>query len=47
MFSSYKKERSESDKALMEQSEKLQEQVSDQRFQNAKISTQLEFTSKR
>eukprot|EP00063_Salmo_salar_P003667 XP_013978502.1 PREDICTED: nucleoprotein TPR-like isoform X2 [Salmo salar] len=47
VFSSYKKERSESDKALMEQSEKLQEQVSDQRFQNAKISTQLEFTSKR
>uniref|UniRef100_A0A8C8HYA9 Nucleoprotein TPR n=1 Tax=Oncorhynchus tshawytscha TaxID=74940 RepID=A0A8C8HYA9_ONCTS len=47
VFSSYKRERSESDKALMEQSEKLQKQVSDQRFQNAKISTQLEFTSKR
>uniref|UniRef100_A0A673YP51 Nucleoprotein TPR n=1 Tax=Salmo trutta TaxID=8032 RepID=A0A673YP51_SALTR len=47
VFSSYKRERSESDKALMEQSEKLQEQVSDQRIQNAKISTQLEFTSKR
>uniref|UniRef100_A0A4W5PL87 Nucleoprotein TPR n=1 Tax=Hucho hucho TaxID=62062 RepID=A0A4W5PL87_9TELE len=47
VFSSYKRERAESDKALTEQSEKLQEQVSDQRFQNAKISTQLEFTSKR
>uniref|UniRef100_A0A8C7L2W0 Nucleoprotein TPR n=1 Tax=Oncorhynchus kisutch TaxID=8019 RepID=A0A8C7L2W0_ONCKI len=47
VFSSYKRERSESDKTLMEQSEKLQKQVSDQRFQNAKISTQLEFTSKR
>uniref|UniRef100_A0A8C7PLX2 Nucleoprotein TPR n=1 Tax=Oncorhynchus mykiss TaxID=8022 RepID=A0A8C7PLX2_ONCMY len=47
VFSSYKRERSESDKALMEQSEKLQKQLSDQRFQNAKISTQLEFTSKR
>uniref|UniRef100_A0A4W5NNT2 Nucleoprotein TPR n=1 Tax=Hucho hucho TaxID=62062 RepID=A0A4W5NNT2_9TELE len=47
VFSSYKKERSERDKALAEQTEKLQEQVSDQRSQNAKISTQLEFTSKR
>ncbi|XP_036824391.1 nucleoprotein TPR isoform X8 [Oncorhynchus mykiss] len=47
VFSSYKRERSESDKALAEQTEKLQEQVSDQRSQNAKISTQLEFTSKR
>ncbi|XP_031689393.1 nucleoprotein TPR isoform X5 [Oncorhynchus kisutch] len=47
VFSSYKRERSESDKALAEQTEKLHEQVSDQRSQNAKISTQLEFTSKR
>eukprot|EP00063_Salmo_salar_P049678 XP_014024513.1 PREDICTED: nucleoprotein TPR-like isoform X3 [Salmo salar] len=47
VFSSYKRERSESDKALAEQTEKLQQQVSDQRSQNAKISTQLEFTSKR
>ncbi|XP_045063646.1 nucleoprotein TPR-like isoform X2 [Coregonus clupeaformis] len=47
VFSSYKRERSESDKALAEQTEKLQEQVSDQRSQNAKISTQLEFASKR
>ncbi|CAB1324105.1 unnamed protein product [Coregonus sp. 'balchen'] len=47
VFSSYKRERAESVKALAEQSEKLQEQVSEQRSQNAKISTQLEFTSKR
>lgn len=37
----------ESEKALMEQNEKLQEQLSDLRSQNAKISTQLEFASKR
>ncbi|XP_071342326.1 translocated promoter region b, nuclear basket protein isoform X2 [Trachinotus anak] len=47
VFSTYKKERVESDKALMEQSERLQEQLSDLRSQNAKISTQLEFASKR
>uniref|UniRef100_A0A673VX18 Nucleoprotein TPR n=1 Tax=Salmo trutta TaxID=8032 RepID=A0A673VX18_SALTR len=44
VFSSYKRERSESDKALAEQTEKLQQQVSDQRSQNAKISTQLDMT---
>ncbi|KAK5623407.1 hypothetical protein CRENBAI_014854 [Crenichthys baileyi] len=47
VFSTYKKERLESDKALNEQNEKLQEQLSDIRSQNAKISTQLEFASKR
>lgn len=47
VFSTYKKERVESDKALMEQNEKLQEQISDLRSQNAKVSTQLEFASKR
>ncbi|XP_076007357.1 translocated promoter region b, nuclear basket protein [Genypterus blacodes] len=47
VFSTYKKERMEGDKALMEQSEKLQEQLCDLRSQNAKMSTQLEFASKR
>ncbi|XP_036970596.1 translocated promoter region b, nuclear basket protein isoform X1 [Acanthopagrus latus] len=47
VFSTYKKERVESDKALMEQNEKHQEQLSDLHSQNAKISTQLEFASKR
>ncbi|XP_023149698.2 translocated promoter region b, nuclear basket protein isoform X2 [Amphiprion ocellaris] len=47
VFSSYKKERMESGKAMTEHNEKLQEQLSDLRSQNAKISTQLEFASKR
>ncbi|XP_014835812.1 PREDICTED: nucleoprotein TPR-like, partial [Poecilia mexicana] len=47
VFSAYKKERLESDKAMNEQNEKLQEQLSDLRSQNAKTSTQLEFASKR
>lgn len=47
VFSTYKKERVESDKTLVGQSDKLQEQLSDLRSQNAKISTQLEFASKR
>ncbi|XP_028258741.1 translocated promoter region b, nuclear basket protein [Parambassis ranga] len=47
VFSTYKKERMESDKLISEQNEKLQEQLSDFRSQNAKISTQLEFASKR
>ncbi|XP_076580410.1 translocated promoter region b, nuclear basket protein [Chaetodon auriga] len=47
VFSTYKKERVESDKALTEQNEKLQEQLSVLHSQNAKISTQLEFASKR
>uniref|UniRef100_A0A3Q3AM97 Nucleoprotein TPR n=1 Tax=Kryptolebias marmoratus TaxID=37003 RepID=A0A3Q3AM97_KRYMA len=46
VFSTYKTERSESEKAMTEQNEKLQEQLSDLRSQNAKISTQLEFASK-
>ncbi|KAM3875994.1 translocated promoter region b, nuclear basket protein [Diretmus argenteus] len=47
VFSTYKKERVESDKALTGQNEKLQEHISDLRSQNAKIATQLEFASKR
>ncbi|XP_047443060.1 translocated promoter region b, nuclear basket protein [Mugil cephalus] len=47
VFSTYKKERMESDKAMTGQNEKLQEQLSNLRSQNAKISTQLEFASKR
>ncbi|XP_077389339.1 translocated promoter region b, nuclear basket protein isoform X2 [Festucalex cinctus] len=47
VFSSYKKERTESDKALTEQNDKLLEQLSDLRSQNAKTATQLEFASKR
>ncbi|XP_019730825.1 translocated promoter region b, nuclear basket protein isoform X4 [Hippocampus comes] len=47
VFSSYKKERLESDKALTEQNDKLLQQLSDLRSQNAKMATQLEFTSKR
>ncbi|XP_042370774.1 translocated promoter region b, nuclear basket protein [Plectropomus leopardus] len=47
VFSTYKKERVESDKTLTGQNEKLQEQLSDLHSQNAKISTQLEFASKR
>uniref|UniRef100_A0A8C5I1Y1 Nucleoprotein TPR n=1 Tax=Gouania willdenowi TaxID=441366 RepID=A0A8C5I1Y1_GOUWI len=47
VFSTYKRERLESDKTFNNQSEKLQEQLSDLRSQNAKISTQLEFASKR
>ncbi|XP_077439569.1 translocated promoter region b, nuclear basket protein isoform X2 [Vanacampus margaritifer] len=47
VFSSYKKERAESDNALTEQNDKLLEQLSDLRSQNAKTATQLEFASKR
>ncbi|XP_061681069.1 translocated promoter region b, nuclear basket protein isoform X3 [Syngnathoides biaculeatus] len=47
VFSSYKKERVESDKALAEQNDKLLEQLSDLRSENAKTATQLEFASKR
>lgn len=47
VFTTYKKERVESDKGLTGQNEKLQEQLSDLRSQNAKTSTQLEFASKR
>ncbi|KAJ6657396.1 hypothetical protein lerEdw1_002563 [Lerista edwardsae] len=47
IFENYRKEKAENDKLLNEQNEKLQEQVSDLRSQNTKISTQLEFASKR
>ncbi|TSW21800.1 Nucleoprotein TPR [Bagarius yarrelli] len=47
VFGVYKKEKAESEKTLTEQCEKLQEQVSEMRSKNTKISTQLEFTSKR
>lgn len=47
VFVGYKKEKTESVKALTEQSEKLQDQVTEHRSENTKISTQLEFTSKR
>ncbi|KAG1963734.1 nucleoprotein TPR [Pimephales promelas] len=47
IFVAYKKEKNESEKALTEQSEKLQDQVTELRSENTKISTQLEFTSKR
>uniref|UniRef100_A0AAQ4QF74 Nucleoprotein TPR n=1 Tax=Gasterosteus aculeatus aculeatus TaxID=481459 RepID=A0AAQ4QF74_GASAC len=47
VFSAYKKERMEGSKVMTEQNEKLQEQLSDLHSQNAKISTQLEFASKR
>lgn len=38
VFENYKKEKAENDKLLNEQNEKLQEQVTDLRSQNAKIS---------
>ena len=47
MFATYKKERVENDKVLTQHSDKLQEQLSDLRSQNTKVSTQLEFASKR
>uniref|UniRef100_A0A672JGB2 Nucleoprotein TPR n=1 Tax=Salarias fasciatus TaxID=181472 RepID=A0A672JGB2_SALFA len=47
VFSTYKTERMDSDKAMTQQNEKLQEQLVDLRSQNAKLSTQLEFASKR
>ncbi|CAM4591848.1 unnamed protein product [Lepidochelys olivacea] len=47
VFENYRKEKAENDKLLNEQNEKLQEQVTDLRSQNAKMSTQLEFASKR
>uniref|UniRef100_A0A8C9VNW0 Nucleoprotein TPR n=1 Tax=Scleropages formosus TaxID=113540 RepID=A0A8C9VNW0_SCLFO len=47
IFSTYKKEKAENDKILNEQNEKFQEQVSELSARNAKISTQLEFASKR
>ncbi|XP_018427815.1 PREDICTED: nucleoprotein TPR [Nanorana parkeri] len=47
IFENYRKEKAENDKILVEQNEKLQEQVTELRSHNARISTQLEFASKR
>nr|XP_048286967.1 nucleoprotein TPR [Myodes glareolus] len=47
IFENYKKEKIDSEKIQNEQLEKLQEQVTDLRSQNTKISTQLDFASKR
>ncbi|XP_077462726.1 translocated promoter region b, nuclear basket protein isoform X2 [Stigmatopora argus] len=47
VFSTHKKEQVESHKALMAQNDKLLEQLSNLRSQNAKTATQLEFASKR
>lgn len=47
VFDSYRKEKSENDRMLNDQNEKLQEQVTELRSQSTKISTQLEFASKR
>ncbi|CAO2637178.1 Nucleoprotein TPR [Lemmus lemmus] len=47
IFENYKKEKMDSEKFQNEQLEKLQEQVTDLRSQNTKISTQLDFASKR
>ncbi|KAM3915332.1 nucleoprotein TPR [Leptodactylus fuscus] len=47
VFENYRKEKAENDRILNDQNEKLQEQVTELRSQHAKISTQLEFASKR
>ncbi|TRZ02408.1 hypothetical protein DNTS_034464 [Danionella cerebrum] len=47
VFAAYKKEKTEAEKVQTEQNEKLQDQVTELRSENSKISTQLEFTSKR
>ncbi|EPY80554.1 translocated promoter region (to activated MET oncogene)-like protein [Camelus ferus] len=47
VFENYKKEKADNEKMQNEQLEKLQEQVTDLRSQNTKISTQLDFASKR
>nr|XP_009296772.1 nucleoprotein TPR isoform X1 [Danio rerio] len=46
-FTTYKKEKAENDKLLNEQIERLRGQVSDLLSQKAKLSSQLEFASKR
>ncbi|TSN03387.1 Nucleoprotein TPR [Bagarius yarrelli] len=46
-FATYKKEKAENDKLLNEQNERLQGQVSDLISQKAKLSSQLEFATKR
>ncbi|XP_066117446.1 nucleoprotein TPR isoform X1 [Saccopteryx bilineata] len=47
IFENYKKEKADNEKIQNEQLEKLQEQVTDLRSQNTKITTQLDFASKR
>ncbi|KAM5239085.1 nucleoprotein TPR [Ctenodactylus gundi] len=47
IFENYKKEKTDNEKIQNDQLEKLQEQVTDLRSQNTKISTQLDFASKR
>ncbi|KAB0395840.1 hypothetical protein E2I00_014646, partial [Balaenoptera physalus] len=47
IFENYRKEKADNEKMQNEQLEKLQEQVTDLRSQNTKISTQLDFASKR
>ncbi|XP_052390794.1 nucleoprotein TPR [Carassius gibelio] len=47
VFVAYKKEKTESEKVWTEQSDKLQDRVTALRSENTKISTQLEFTTKR
>ncbi|KAK2496254.1 hypothetical protein MC885_012723 [Smutsia gigantea] len=47
IFENYKKEKADNEKIQNEQLEKLQEQVTDLRSQHTKISTQLDFASKR
>ncbi|XP_066453180.1 nucleoprotein TPR isoform X2 [Eleutherodactylus coqui] len=47
VFENYRKEKAENDRMLNDQNEKLQEQVTELRSQSTKISTQLEFASKR
>ncbi|KAM9468929.1 nucleoprotein TPR-like isoform 3-T3 [Clarias gariepinus] len=46
-FATYKKEKAENDRLLNEENERLQGQVSDLISQKAKVSSQLEFASKR
>uniref|UniRef100_A0A4W3JII0 Nucleoprotein TPR n=1 Tax=Callorhinchus milii TaxID=7868 RepID=A0A4W3JII0_CALMI len=46
-FETYKKEKAENDKMLNEQNDKLQDGLTQLRTQNTKLSTQLEFASKR
>uniref|UniRef100_A0A452V9H7 Nucleoprotein TPR n=1 Tax=Ursus maritimus TaxID=29073 RepID=A0A452V9H7_URSMA len=47
IFENYKKEKADNEKIQNEQLEKLQDQITDLRSQNTKISTQLDFASKR
>ncbi|XP_077991395.1 nucleoprotein TPR-like [Glandiceps talaboti] len=46
-FENYKKEKGESEKMLNEQLDKMREELSEFRVQNAKLSSQLEFSAER